>query len=302
MAYRAFIQHHPECSQYLTQKTKKGFHILFKYDKRLNHSCSNDGHEKDEFKIDFRSDGGTLVSYPTKYNHHETNEVYSYEIYIDGELGTITDKIIKYFDDNGVVYTKMIKDTKSRMMKTKAEIKETIENKIEEMEDEIQVIHSQSYKIFIKMCACFTKQRVASFSSWFEMGCMLKNHFANKNNEKEGKECFKFFSQLQDENNEPFYPLYDLEALLDKWNEMKVFKVKKVDKNKSWDKIKKWAKKDNEEIFNQIFNIYDLNLTTSYGDLKTAFEETNFKIRNPVSFCEVDVDGQEEIIFRKSCF
>ena len=62
---------------------------------------------------------------------------------------------------------------------------EMIENKIEEMEDEIQVIHSQSYKIFIKMCACFTKQRVASFSSWFEMGCMLKNHFANKNKEKE---------------------------------------------------------------------------------------------------------------------
>ena len=64
---------------------------------------------------------------------------------------------------------------------------------------------------------------------------------------------FKFFSQLQDENNEPFYPSYDLEALLDKWNEMQAFKVKKVDKNKSWDKIKKWAKKDNEEIFNQIF-------------------------------------------------
>ena len=71
---------------------------------------------------------------------------------------------------------------------------------------------------------------------------------------------------------------------------------------KSWDKIKKWAKKDNEEIFNQIFNIYDLNLTTSYGDLKTAFEETNFKIRNPVSFCEVvDVDGQEEILCRRTC-
>ena len=63
--------------------------------------------------------GGMLVSYPTKYNHHETNEVYSYEIYIDGELGTITDKIIKYFDDNGVIYSKMIKDTKSRMMKKK---------------------------------------------------------------------------------------------------------------------------------------------------------------------------------------
>ena len=47
VAYRTFIQHHPEHSDYLTQKTKKGFHILFKYDKRLNKSCSNDGHKKD---------------------------------------------------------------------------------------------------------------------------------------------------------------------------------------------------------------------------------------------------------------
>lgn len=298
VSYDAFIEHNPECANYFTQKTKKGFHILFNYDNRFNHSCSNDAHEKAEFKIDFRSDGGMLVSYPTKYKHHETNEIYSYDIHIDGELGTITDKIVKYFDDNRVVYYKLKNDTKTRVNKKKEEIKKTIEDKIEEVKDELDEISSQSGKVFIRMCDCFDKQRVSSYNSWFEMGCMLKNHFTNKGNEKEGKECFKHFSQLKDEYG-LFYPNYDLETLLEKWSSMEVFKVKKVDKNKSWDKIKKWAKKDNAEKFNAIFDISELNLTSSYSDLKTAFEESNFKVRNPVGFCEiVDIDGQDELVYR----
>ena len=298
-AYDAFINHNPECSQYLTQKTKKGFHILFKYDERLNHSCSNDGHAKEECKIDFRSNGGCLISYPTKYKHHETGEVFSYEIFVDGALGTITTKMIKYFDDNEIVYYKVKKDTKTRMSKKKSEVKKAIEEKIDAVEDKLEEINSQSGKLFIKMCVCYTKERVCNYSSWFEMGCMLKNHFVNKNNEKEGKDCFKHFSQLKDDNGTLFYAGYDVENILESWAKMEVFKVKKVDKNKSWDKIKKWAKKDNQENFNAIFDISELNLTSSYSDLKTAFEETNFKVRNPVGFCEVvEVDNQEELVFR----
>jgi len=298
-AYEAFIKHNPECSAYFTQKTKKGFHIVFKYDDRLSHSCSNDGHEKEECKIDFRSDGGCLISYPTKYKHHETNEEYSYDIFVDGELGTITNKIIKYFDDNKIVYYKLKTDTKSRMTAKKQEIKKSIETKIEEVEDKLEEINSQSGKLFLRLCECYTKERVASYSSWFEMGCMLKNHFVNKKSEKEGKDCFKYFSQLKDANGALFYTNYSIEDLLESWEKMEVFKVKKVDKNKSWDKIKKWAKKDNEEKFSSIFDISELNLTSSYSDLKTAFEETNFKVRNPVGFCEVvEIDGQEELVFR----
>lgn len=298
-AYNAFIKANPECSNYFTQKTKKGFHIIFKYDERLNHSCSNDGHSREECKIDFRSNGGCLISYPTKYYHHETNEEYSYDIHIDGELGTITNKIIKYFDDNDIVYKPVKNDTSSRMSKKKKEVKKAIEEKIEQVEEKLEEINSQSGKIFIKMCACFTRERVANYSTWFEMGCMLKNHFVNKGNEKEGKDCFKYFSSLKDENGELYYKNYNVEDLLEAWSKMEVYKVKKVDKNKSWDKIKKWAKKDCDEKFNAIFDISDLNLTTSYSDLKTAFEETNFKVRNPVSFCEVvEIDGQEELVFR----
>lgn len=299
LAYEKFIEANPECSNYLTQKTKKGFHIIFKYDERLNHSCSNDGHEREECKIDFRSNGGCLVSYPTKYTHHETNEEYGYDIFVDGELGTITDKIIKYFDDNQIVYYKVKKDTQSKMNKKKKEIKAKIEKAIEDAEEQLEEINTQSGQLFKRLCCCFTKERVASYSSWFEMGCMLKNHFFNKGNEKEGKECFKYFSQLKDEEGKLFYPNYDLESVLENWDKMTPYKCKKADKNKSWDKIKKWAKKDNEEKFNAIFDINALNLTSSYSDLKTAFEETNFKVRNPVGFCEiVDIDGQEEIIYR----
>jgi hypothetical protein len=298
-AYSAFIKSNPECSAYLTQKTKKGFHIIFKYDDRLSHSCSNDGHKKEECKIDFRSNGGCLISYPTKYNHHSTQEEYSYDIAVDGELGTITNKIIKYFDDNEIVYYKVKSDTKSRMSEKKKKVKKEIEAKIEQVEDKLDEINSQSAKLFLKMCSCFTSERVITYSSWFEMGCMLKNHFTNKGNEKEGKDCFKHFSSLKDENGELIYKKYDVESVLESWAKMEVYKVKKVDKNKSWEKIKKFAKKDNAEKFNAIFDISELNLTTSYSDLKTAFEETNFKVRNPVGFCEVvQIDDQEELVFR----
>jgi hypothetical protein len=298
-AYEAFIKHNPECSNYFTQKTKKGYHIIFKYDDRLNHSCSNDAHSKEECKIDFRSNGGCLISYPTKYYHHETNEEYSYDIFVDGELGTITNKMIKYFDDNEIVYYKVKTDTKSRMTEKKQKVKKEIEGKIEEAEEKLEEINSQSGKLFLKMCTCYTKERVASYSSWFEMGCMLKNHFTNKGNEKEGKDCFKYFSQLKDDKGVLFYDGYDVENVLESWAKMEVYKVKKVDKNKSWDKIKKWAKKDSQDKFNAIFDISELNLTSSYSDLKTAFEETNFKVRNPVGFCEVvEIDNQEELVFR----
>jgi hypothetical protein len=298
-AYEAFIKHNPECSQYFTQKTKKGYHIVFKYDDRLNHGCSNDGHSKEECKIDFRSNGGCLISYPTKYYHHETQEEYSYDIFVDGELGTITDRMIKYFDDNEIVYYKLKKDTKSRMTEKKKKVKKEIEDKIEEAEEKLEEINSQSGKLFLKMCTCYSKERVFSYSTWFEMGCMLKNHFTNKGNEKEGRDCFKYFSSLKNDKGELFYPNYDVEAVLEYWAKMEVYKVKKVDKNKSWDKIKKWAKKDDADKFNAIFDISELNLTSSYSDLKTAFEETNFKVRNPVGFCEVvEVDNQEELVFR----
>jgi hypothetical protein len=298
-AYKSFISSNPECSTYFTQKTKKGFHIIFKYDKRLNHSCSNDGHTKEDCKIDFRSNGGCLISYPTTYKHCITDEVYKYEIHVDGELGQITDKIVKYFDDNKIIYQAVKTDTNSRMSKKKKEVNNEIKKKIESVEEKLEEVNSQSGKLFIKMCACYTKERVSNYSSWFEMGCMLKNHFVNKGKETEGKDCFKYFSKLKDAHGAMFYTNYDVETLIEKWATMEVFKVKKVDKNKSWDKIKKWAKKDDEEKFNAIFDLSELNLTSSYSDLKTAFEETNFKVRNPVGFCEViEIDGQEELVFR----
>jgi hypothetical protein len=298
-AYNAFIKSNPECKEHFTQKTKKGYHILFHYDDRLNHSCSNSEHENPECKIDFRSNGGCLISYPTKYYHHETNAEYSYDIYRDGELGVITDKIVKYFDDRKIIYYQLKKDTKSRMTKKKKEIKEKIQKNIEKVEEKMDEIHSQSGKIFKQMCSAFSRERVSNYTPWFEMGCSIKNHFVNKGKEKEGIDCFQYFSSLKDENGELFYKKYNADAILYNWSKMEVFKTKKTDKNKSWEKIKKWAKRDNAEIFSAIFDISELNLTSSYSDLKTAFEETNFKVRNPVGFCEiVEIDGQEEMIIR----
>ena len=61
MAYENFVAVFPECKTYLTQKTRKGYHLVMKYHAAFDTSCTNDEHEKEECKIDFKSNGGCLV-------------------------------------------------------------------------------------------------------------------------------------------------------------------------------------------------------------------------------------------------
>lgn len=296
-SYNEFIKHNPECRNYLTQKTKKGFHIFFNYHSSIDTSISNDTNE-DKYKIDFRSNGGIVISYPTQYKNHSTNEIYKYEIFNEGQLGTITDKIIKYFDDNNIKYTKK-KDTNKALAKVKTKSNKKLTLEKVKIEEKIIETTSQNFRMFQQLCRCFTSDRVSNYSAWFEIGCLLKNHFFNKGNDDEGYDAFVYFSKLKDENNNLFYSSFSVEEVSKQWNKITPCKFKKSEKNKSWEKIKKYAKIDNPELFEEIFNIDNLNLTSSYSDLKTAFEETNFKLRNPVCFCEiVNTDGTDEIVMR----
>jgi len=287
-AYENWIEKFPECKNYLTQNTKKGFHILFKYSPEFPSNESNSEHENPNCKIDIRSKEGIIVAYPTSYFHHETKEEYKYEIFIDGELGTISKGMVKFFDDNGMRRLPDAVDTKGKMKKEKKKSDKKIAEMEDKAEEELEKISSQSGELFKKMCVCYTKQRVAEYNDWYEMGQMLKNHFVLKNNELEGKKCWKFFSQLKDEDGKLFYPNYDPDTLDEFWDKMKApFKVKKVDKNKSWDKIKKWAKKDNPELFEEIFDVRRFIYTNSYEDMRTAFEENNFFVRDMGRFVEL---------------
>jgi len=306
IAYDEFIKFNPECKNYLTQKTKKGFHIIFNYHEALDTSISNDSNE-DKYKIDFRSNGGIIISFPTQYKNHSTGEIYKYEIYNEGQLGNITEKIIKYFDDNNIKYTKK-KDTSKKLSKVKTKADKKVVLQKVQIEEQVSETISQNFKMFQQICQCFTRNRVCNYSSWFEIGCLLKNHFHNKDKDDEGYDAFVYFSKLSNsacgrwevEGAElPYYSSYNVEEVCKQWNKIIPCKLKKSEKNKNWDKIKKLAKIDNPELFEDIFNIEKLNLTTSYSDLKTAFEETNFKLRNPVCFCEIiNVDGEDEIIMR----
>lgn len=296
-AYSEFVKHNPECKNYLTQKTKKGYHIIFNYHNAFDTSISNDTNE-DKYKIDFRSNGGIIVSYPTQYKNHSTGEIYKYEIFNHGVLGNVTDKIIKYFDDNNIKYTKK-KDVSKKLAKVKTKSEKKVILKKVEIEEKINETTSQSYRMFQQLCRCFNQARVGNYSSWFEIGCLLKNHFHNKDKDDEGYDAFVYFSKLKDEDGNLFFPSFSIEECCKQWNKITPCKFKKSDKNKCWEKIKKLAKQDNPEVFEEIFNIDKMNLTSSYSDLKTAFEETNFKVRNPVSFCEiVNVNGEDDIVIR----
>ncbi len=162
-AYNNWITLFPECKNYLTQNTKKGFHIFFKYSADFPDSLANAEHADSNCKIDIRSNGGLCVAYPTSYIHHDTSEEYKYEIYNDGELGTITPEMVRFFDDNNMRRLSLANDTKNRLKKEKKVIATKIEAMKVKAGEKFEELASQSGKLFQKMCVCFTGQRVAEY-------------------------------------------------------------------------------------------------------------------------------------------
>jgi len=102
--------------------------------------------------------------------------------------------MVKYFDNNKMKRLPDAVDTKGRMKQAK-----NIANKKNQIietqaEQKIEELSSQSGKLYIKICKCYSKQRVAEYNDWWEMGQMLKNHFVLKDDEADGKKCWHYFS------------------------------------------------------------------------------------------------------------
>jgi len=99
LSYERWIREFPECKEFLTQKTRKGFHIYFNYNDRFPANATNT-EVSEGLQVDVRSTGGLIYSYPTKYSHEDT--MYSYDLYIDKKKGTLTQEMADYFDRNNM--------------------------------------------------------------------------------------------------------------------------------------------------------------------------------------------------------
>jgi hypothetical protein len=83
-------------NNYLHVKTRKGHHIYFNYCKEIN-TLTNEN-----IGLDFRNDGGNLISFPTSYNLLDGTTV-KYEL-IKGEKLDITEEMLQWFIDEGIIY------------------------------------------------------------------------------------------------------------------------------------------------------------------------------------------------------
>lgn len=106
--YLEFVEKYPNCKEAYTVKTSKGFHIYFKYDKKIKTTTNS------KLAIDIRSDGGmafgegTKTDFGTSYDYHCGDK-------IDIE---VPDEFYKYYLESVDKKTKKPKKTEKTETKT----------------------------------------------------------------------------------------------------------------------------------------------------------------------------------------
>lgn len=85
-SYQLFIEKYPETKDAFTVKTRKGYHIYFKYCPKLKNWTD------DKMDIDTRSDGGIICGPGSKVTNVKTKEIYYYQLF---NRGTLTMEIPK---------------------------------------------------------------------------------------------------------------------------------------------------------------------------------------------------------------
>ena len=166
----------PEIAEYKTTKTRKGYHVYFKYDKDITQTTDILP------KVDIRNDGGCVFAAPTKYMTLD-KEVWEYKDMGKTKIGPIPEA---FRDILMNAYELKNGSNKVTNKTVKAESKPTIQaNAKSDMSDE-------DVKYFID---CLNSNRADSYADWTNFGAMIKHHNATD----EGFELFKYFSQKSDD-------------------------------------------------------------------------------------------------------
>ena len=137
--YDDLVNKYEELENCMTVKTKKGYHIYFKYNKLLPNTSNINKLEN----IDIRNDGGIIIAPPTKYKLLN-GEIAKYKC-IGGELHEIPSEFLKY------------------LLPKKAEAKQT-KNKKPTNKDEI-----------IELIYLLNVERSENYDDWIKVGIILYN-------------------------------------------------------------------------------------------------------------------------------
>jgi hypothetical protein len=147
----------------------------------------------------------------------------------------------------------------------KEDIKEEIKNEIEDVKniDEMD-----------KLISCLSKDRSDDYNEWLSVGFSLE-----ANDKIQGFKKWKIFSKKSSKYNKDDWDMGGLN-----YNKYLSFKGGKAIN------LHIWARQDNPELYKKYFG------DGSYDKIKKLFETNNFKLRNPLSYVEINNNG--ELIFR----
>ena len=173
----------------LIQRTKKGFHYLFKYTDKLRTSTNT------KLAIDIRNDNALLYVEPSNYTYK--NNRYKYEFITvpteNEDIKPITDEILNYYyslyeikDDKALKTKETIRDTNKELKTLK------INNTIDESKLRIILDH-------------LDVKRFDNFSDWIHLGIILKrckfngdlfNEYSRKSPKYKENEPYNYYNSI----------------------------------------------------------------------------------------------------------
>ena len=162
--YNDWLSKYPNLNNHLTVKTKKGYHIYFKYNEKIPNTTNINKIQK----LDTRNDGGFIIAPPTKYKLLN-KDTCKYK-FLFGELLDIPENIINL----------LVTKKKDKKEKQNEEIKPTSKK------DEI--------KIYLKH---IDFDRFDNYDDWIKLGMIINNEIG-----EDGRDLFHELSSVSDKYNE----------------------------------------------------------------------------------------------------
>jgi len=160
------LEHNKElisfCEKYcnLIQRTKKGYHFLFKYTDKLTTATN------EKYKIDIRNDNALLYIEPSNYSINGFN--YKYEFIkkpnIDESINEINDEIIQF-----IYKLYGIDDDKKLKLK---EHNKNVKNELKLSEIKLDINQDELLHILNNI----SKDRFKDYDDWKRCGIIFKNH------------------------------------------------------------------------------------------------------------------------------
>jgi P4 family phage/plasmid primase-like protien len=242
----------------LIVKTRKGYHYYFKYDEYFNkvlRKCDLG------VPVDIQTTGQCVYCPPTQYKHHETGEVFKYELF-DAKGDNKLSEMSKELKDYIIQLRKANDEIKLKEEKQKVDKhKRTVEKKKEKEEFFLKPM-SKSVEQKMKLSAisfnapeiiknlfdrCYRQEYFEEYSYWQPVGMALYNMYADKD---VGFELFKYYSNKAKVNKDSD------DKIVKKYNSFK-------DSSSGYQSgtVFYYAKLGNEEEFKKILATQELALT-----------------------------------------